>query len=280
MESSSRSQRPASSYGDRHRVFLQGIMAKGILDFQEVHRLYKTSYKVEGIDVPELRKGLVPLIHEINSELDDLELKIVKVYDEDFYDRKTFYALINRSNRRGLASRAHTEFTPPELEFLRLLVDTVVASEEREIGMIAAVNLTRQLNTKHKMRDTELVIERFVEGRWLRLSTDKKKLRLAPRFIAEMEEYLRENFADILNMCSRKYCNTIVVRGVECPYCDPAGSTIYHLYCLVSMATQSSPESSVPCQKCKNPIEIPGKGGDKKNHSLKRSSNDIHTDSD
>ena len=58
---------------DEHRLFLQGLMCRGILNSKEVNSLHERCLKVCGIKISEKRKDLNDLlvrnIHTINSNL-------------------------------------------------------------------------------------------------------------------------------------------------------------------------------------------------------------------
>lgn len=137
------------------------------------------------------------LLKDINNELsrNHLPFKIVKAIDEDFRIRKNHYVLVNRLDRSSdstqLTKKAMVDFSPAELEYLKLIMEEIVESEEREIGHTKALNLTRNVKTKSmKPNDGQNVLSKFVDRLWLKKNSERNTIRLSTRFIAEMEPYL------------------------------------------------------------------------------------------
>ena len=130
---------PRVEYEDEHRLFLQGIMARGVLNNKEVlpvpsipstspqvHALHEKVLAVCGIEVPEKRAELLDLlagnIRTINDQLEELGMLIKKGVDED--TGESCFMLVNTSNRlvgqsRQLATGVQVQFTQVELDYLR-----------------------------------------------------------------------------------------------------------------------------------------------------------------
>ncbi len=86
-------------------------------------------------------------------------------------------------------------------------------SDLREISSIDALNLAREVKTKIlKGAEAEGVLDRFVDAHWLRKANHNEVFILAPRFIAEMEPYLKEQFGDAVKNCPMPHCGKIVMR--------------------------------------------------------------------
>ena len=91
----------SSRMEDEHRIFLQGLMCKGVLDVDEVLKLHEGSLTLCKMNVPESRKEHLELlggnIETINDCLSSLGLVVRKGLDED--TGSACYMLINTSNR-------------------------------------------------------------------------------------------------------------------------------------------------------------------------------------
>ena len=70
-------------YEDEHRLFLQGIMSRGMMGFDETFKLFKLICERCDVGIPESKKEVVEnlalLVREINKTIEDLSLEILKV---------------------------------------------------------------------------------------------------------------------------------------------------------------------------------------------------------
>ena len=154
-------------YEDEHRLFLQGIMAKGVLNNKEVHALHEKVLKMCSIEMPEKRKDLIDLlaknIRTINNEIEEVGLMIKKGVEED--TGESCFMLVNTQSRavggsKFLATKVQSQFSPAELDYLRLtpfckdiefqtfsrlLATEILQSEEKMITSRKALNLMDQV---------------------------------------------------------------------------------------------------------------------------------------
>jgi hypothetical protein len=115
------------------------------------------------------------------------------------------------SDSTQLTKKAMVDFTPAELEYLKLIVERVVDSEERELEPIEALNLSRQVKTKMlKPSDGEEIVEKLVENKWLVRVEPNSVLRLSSRFLAEMQPFLKEVHGHEIGDCV--LCKSMVFR--------------------------------------------------------------------
>ena len=107
-------------YQDEHRIFLQGLMCRGILKEKDVYSLHNKSLTLCGIEIPETKEEknslLAKNIQTINIELRKVGLLIKKGQDED--SGKSFFLLVNTQSRifgtnRDLASSVQVRLTRP-----------------------------------------------------------------------------------------------------------------------------------------------------------------------
>ena len=125
-------------YQDEHRLFLQGLMCKGIRNEKEVHTLHDKSLSLCNIPIPEKKSErnalLVENIGTINTELRKLGLLVKKGQDED--TGKSFFILVNTQSRmtgssKELATSVQSQLTSQELDYLRLIATEILESESR-----------------------------------------------------------------------------------------------------------------------------------------------------
>ena len=210
--------------------------------------------------------GLAAFIKTINSKLDDegLGMNIVKALDEEPLGRRNFYVFVNTLDRstdaNQITRRAMFDFQPHEVQYLKLLTEAIVESEERQIGKINALNVAKGVKQRTvKTTDAEAILRRLHEQKWLTEIEDQRghvSYILSTRFIAEMEPYLKATYGDRLTKCGSKTCGKLVLRGVRCEHCE----VVFHRYCVLAGAKKGASEG-VPCPECKTEIDLEGGGG-------------------
>ena len=159
----------APEYEDEHRLFVQGIMAKGVLNNKEVHALHEKVLKICNIEIPEKKKDLIDLlaknIRTINNEIERVGLMIKKGVEED--TGESCFMLVNTQSRavggnKFLATKVQSQFSPAELDYLRLaknskpkktseilnrlLATEILQSGEKMITSRMALNLMDQVS--------------------------------------------------------------------------------------------------------------------------------------
>jgi len=246
---------PEGKYDDEHRLFVQGLMAKGILSTKEVYSLLELALESCKIDFPEeikdRQKTLLNFIHEINETLSDLDLTVRKVVDED--DGANYFILMNLSQRGGQPSLAGLQnmFTGIELEYLRVLTTAILESDEGAISSMPALQLVLDVSgnesRKYSMVHAEDLINRCADNRWLKI-IDNNMVALGVRFIGEMDSWIAQTLGEDTLKCEA--CRKIIVRGVDCSSCE----AIYHRHCAhrVSKATAGK----LKCLRCSHSVKL------------------------
>ena len=134
-------------YSDEHRIFLQGMMCRGVLDTKEVNDLLQRTLKSCNTEIPEKKSECLALIQDmvvtINGEISKLGLIIRKGQDED--TGKPCFMLINNSNR--INARVQSQWAAMELEYLRLVATEILQADNKVISNMIAINLTHQEKT-------------------------------------------------------------------------------------------------------------------------------------
>jgi len=251
-------------YDDEHRIFVQGIMCKGILNHKEVLALHEKALKATNTEVPEKKSErqemLVKMMQVINENLEKVGLIIRKGVDED--SGESFFMLVNTQERvtatggHDLARKVQGEWSSAELEYLRLLATEILQSDSKSITCTTALNLTHNVAGKRlSMTEAEKSINKLLAAKWLKQIT-KDSMALGVRFLGEMEGWMSDVLQGDVSKCPT--CRKIVVRGTECPSCD----VIYHRYCLSrQLAKAKEGGKEMKCLKCKNEINLAAAGG-------------------
>jgi len=244
---------------DQHRVFLQGLMCKGVLNKKEVDQLFEKSLKVCSLEVPEKRKEmndlLVKTIHVINDNLGEVGLVVRKGVDED--SGESYFMLVNTSGRQAgpeLGAGVQAQWSREELEYLRLVATEILQSQEKSVSSRLALNLTDQVGGQGRgkrlsMEGAEAAINRLIEAKWLKV-LHNGSLGLDVRFLGEMESWMVEVVPDGVAKC--QICRKIVVRGI---YCHCQDNQACHRYCIARQAKAGGGQT-----KCKQCGQLMGEG--------------------
>jgi len=248
---------------DEHRLFVQGLMCRGILNSKEVNILHEKCLRVCGIEIPEKRKELNDIlarnIHTINNNLSDVGLVVRKGVDED--TGESFFMLVNTQARsvagggKELGVGVQSQWSPGELDYLRLVATEILQSEDKCVSSRVALNLTDKVtaNKKMTMESAEKAVNKLIEAKWLKM-LDDGNIGLDVRFLGEMENWMLEVVGGVAKC---QLCRKVVVRGV---YCDCEELVAWHRYCLVKSAKDH--KAAVKCKKCGTLIHKHGGGVD------------------
>lgn len=252
----------ANLYDDEHRIFVQGMLCKGILNSKEVNALHEKALIVCNIDVPEKKvdrqKLLASNIQTINNELEPVGLVIKKGVDED--TGENYFMLINLSNRiiggsKELGANIQVQWKSQELEYLRLLATEILRSESKSITGREALHLTDQVGLnggkRLTMEEAEDTINRLMSAQWIKSVDDGGEITLGVRFLGEMESWMVEVIGGVAKC---QICRRVVVRG---EYCGCDEGIAWHKYCLNKQAKAGV---ATKCKKCGDVLHNPTNG--------------------
>jgi len=254
-----------SDYDDEHRIFVQGIMCKGILNLKEVNILHEKAMKACNIEIPEKKaekqEHLVKMMQIINDNLEKVGMVVRKGVDEDSGDN--YFILANTQERTtasggtDLARKVQGQWSAAELEYLRLLATEMLQSDTKMITCTTALNLTRNVAGKTlSMQDAEKTINKLIAGKWIK-QLPGEMLALGVRFLAEMEGWMSDVLEGAVTKCPT--CRKVVVRGTDCNNCD----SIYHKFCLNRQAKAAREAGGkLNCKKCKAELNVRREDGD------------------
>jgi len=255
---------PASvaNYEDEHRIFLQGLMCKGVLNSKEVNALHEKALVICKVDIPQEKKErqmlLAKNIQVINNELERVGLIIRKGIDEDTGD--SCFMLVNTQNRmvggnRELGANVQVQWSSQELEYLRLVATEILQSEDKSITSREALHLTDRVGQnggkKLSMEAAEGTLNRLMTARWLKPMDGNRLIALDVRFMGEMESWMVEVVGGVAKC---QDCRKVVVRGVYCGCEEGVG---WHKYCIQKKAKMGA---DTKCKKCGDAIRSPESG--------------------
>lgn len=93
------------------------------------------------------------------------------------------------------------KYAPHELEYLQLVADAIMTSKMHEITAVQALNIAPRVKTKAmRQQEAEEILDCLLQDKWLR--TTDGSVRFAPRFLAEMERYLKHTYGDYIKACT------------------------------------------------------------------------------
>ena len=184
-------------------VFLQGIMCAGILKGKEMwdlidNALQRIDYRLPDNQMAKHRY-LKDFLKCINDEIEQINMKIEQVSDEESKKRTNSLILVNR-NSNGVS--AMVDYTKVELEYLKIVLRHIMESDDKQISMIYALNRVNDLQGKRfSQADAEDFLKRLYKDHWIQYTEGNDGIKLAPRFVKEMEPYLKVVYEDYTGMC-------------------------------------------------------------------------------
>ncbi|TRZ04282.1 hypothetical protein DNTS_003231 [Danionella cerebrum] len=222
--------------GDSHRRFLQTMMSNGIISASQAEGLHKHCCETHGASYSANR--LDEFINVINSHLQPLFMHIRKGMSED--NGLEYYALVNTAETD--ISRMASDYAENELELFRKTMDLIVDSESGSASSTDILNCGDSLLTKKlKKKETELILNKFVQDKWL--NEKDGEYTLSVRCIMEMEPYMRTVYQDAIKVCH--VCQNI---ALQCQICEnPTCGIKLHLPCA---ARYFKARSTPQCPSC------------------------------
>jgi len=233
-------------YGDEHRIFLQGIMVAGILKGNEMWELIDVALKRIGYMLPDDKMAkhryLKDFVKCINEEIERINLKVENISDEESKRKSNLMILVNRNSSYGM--NAMVSYTKVEIDYLKIVVQNIMESDDKEISLIYALNRVNELQGKRfSQGDAEDFLNRLYKDHWIRYTAGNDGIKLSPRFVKEMEPYLKDVYEDYIGECVA--CQKFVMKSINCENCDGK----YHWYCTTMMADRSN-DNVARCHKC------------------------------
>jgi len=214
-----------TNYGDPHRIFVQSMLSRGIITYNDFTTLFEAIFRK--CNVP-LRSKLGTekqkiFIKTVNEKLEKkCNLKLFVGVDEESPKKNTYLVLVNRTDRSKDSNKLtivdQVVFEPHEMEYLKLILNEIMDDPLRQIKSIRALNIAKnRIQTTEgsviETQEAEAILQKFKDRKWL--TENKGIILLSTRFIMEMEPYIKDTYSDRVGECD--LCKKIVIRSVECP---------------------------------------------------------------
>ena len=223
--------RRKDEYYDWYKAFLQMMMSRGVMTGQDVYNGVKSiceTYK-EARGFPsrlntnnreEMAEMIALFMDETNKALEKVQMQVIKTQEEVKTDGKyTQYYVLTPTYENEIA-KLQRNYTEPELEWLKLVAEHLVYTSADKLGTeTELINLCRNggnNSTKKKLQitDADKALKEFVDnGYILKIRSGKKgfKYGLGPRFLAEMDGWMKSTFEDDVSCCSK--CGKVMMIG-------------------------------------------------------------------
>ncbi|XP_006637164.2 non-structural maintenance of chromosomes element 1 homolog isoform X1 [Lepisosteus oculatus] len=230
---------------DSHRRFLQSLMCCGIIEGSKARALHRHCCEVHRVHYP--HEGLDDFIRVINTHLQPMFMQIRKGMSEE--DGVQYYALVNITETD--VTRMASDYSDTELELFRKAMDLIVDSETGTASSTEILNLADRLQPKKmKKKETEQVLQRLVQDKWL--YEKDGEYTLSTRCIMEMEPYIQNIYQDLVKVCN--ICRNIAIQGQMCE--NPECGIKMHIPCV---ARYFKGRTDPRCPSCNEfwPHEIP-----------------------
>jgi len=145
-------------YGEPHRMFVQGLMTRGIIGPDEFDHLFNLCLIRANVKPPEMdtkfrqeaKKAFITTIR--NTIESKTSLKLILVYNEERKDKKRGLLLSNQMDRSDdsnqLTIKAMVTFLPHELEYMKLLIKAIIDNPMRELQQTVALNMSKKVKKK------------------------------------------------------------------------------------------------------------------------------------
>lgn len=228
---------------DSHRMVLQHFMCKGLLNRDEMCKIYSQSRRKSQEEFDEANfEELKNFINTINQNIKPFNLEIKKGFEE--HDGTSFYSLVNTIE--SPISRLSSIYTPNEMELFKKLVEYIVEAEDGKIGSRVALNLTERLEKKMGKEDAQNFFNKLEKEKWIHTGEDGKIV-LSGRTIVELDQYLQEMYPDFINKCY--LCDKICLMSETCANCGIK----LHVRCSRNFFERSQQDKCCPARDCGAP---------------------------
>jgi len=245
---------PGKQYGAWNQAFLQMIMSRGSMTGQdvfkgvkEIYERFKSNPKFPSIkmdtsnnqDMAELIEWFLKMANT-NLEKEHVPLRVKITYEEtksnpDNRTHQQYYVLVPE-NQDDVVSKLQKTFGEPELEWLRMVAEYLIESDEKLANPNELTNLCRNGGnnaTKKKLAVSEAdrAMNIFVDEGYLQKvgSGKRTKMGLGPRFMVEMEGWLEDDDRpEGVWKCGYGRCEKVGMVGTQCTKRECKAN--FHLY--------------------------------------------------
>ncbi|CAN3361441.1 hypothetical protein DICA2_D19284 [Diutina catenulata] len=173
------------------------------------------------------------VIATINARIADHGFKIARKYD----DTAGELCYIFTNTEPDPVSKLATGYSVAELDFLKQLIDDIVAQPGRQYS-VGRVNAYRKLGevANRTLKQSDYQLTRFVDDGWL--EEDRDHVYLSPRAVAELASYLLDRHGASGDVVRCSGCDDIVMTSGMAVAGDP--ERFFHPRCFAVFSRSSS----------------------------------------
>ena len=246
-------------YGDAHRMFVQSMMKRKILNSDEFTNLFKICCKRCNLKLSEnpspkkIQEEKKEFLETINRRINKVVgLKLKNITDEINNQRH----LVLTSSRTSDKTFRIAQYSTPELDYLKVLVEMIITSRSKHINSMDTINAHKHVQSKKlSLSQADEILTKFYDNQWLKKEQfggdfGPVFVRLHPRFIAECETWLQNTYPDDIQECSIPKCGKIVIKSIDCAKCKIG----FHKNCIFTKKPKGF--KSGHCPKCKSEINL------------------------
>ncbi|KAF2167711.1 hypothetical protein M409DRAFT_21864 [Zasmidium cellare ATCC 36951] len=310
----------AASYNNTQRAFLQALLTRQTITFEEAKPLLATILTANDPNRPTLEGDVTQedfenYIHTINDTISPFDYEIRSSLDQ--VTRERIYALVNTTS--DALTQMATVHTPDEIAFVKRVIDAMFDTNNTQraevfaVRSMDAVKLSKVPNSERRdsgqtqgrtqgegavasltMSQAEEVLSSMVEEGWFDLS-QKGYYSLTERSLMELRNWLLDMYNEDaedaeddeephlrIKMCAA--CRQIVTKGQRCP--NLPCNVRLHEQCVNNMFRAQGGQRQ--CRECKTEwTEAPPVGekaarntGGRRPNDRRSTTNGTHDESD
>jgi len=257
-------------FEDWNRAFVQMIMSKGFMTGQDVYKgvkaicdayhAHKNFPRIDTSKADDIAEMIDIFMEKANAALEPIQFQILRTQEEmkavgDNAGYTQYYVMAPIYENEPIAKLQKT-YGEPELEWLKLVAGHLVDTEDRMSSQNELINLCRDggNNTaKKKLNVTEAdrALNMFVEDGYIMKTRGSRKgfkYALGPRFMVEMEGWLKDSFGEDVWACGS--CDKVGMVGTQCT--KRGCETRFHLFCV------DRGNKDPKCTRCKTVLKLEG----------------------
>ncbi|KIK59760.1 hypothetical protein GYMLUDRAFT_44212 [Collybiopsis luxurians FD-317 M1] len=274
------------SPGDVQRLFLQAILARGILSENLAQVIWKKCVEAvkttdEGVDVSysDSEEAWDDFIQSVNTSLNDLDFEFKSIQDEN--TGKRLFAMVNRKDDE--LAQVATDYNAVEITYFKAVVEQIMLARNESYSVSSLAALREVSAGKEKLNLTkaqaEVLLGSFVANGWL-LRSKRGRYSLSSRSLLELLPYLKSTYPDEIVECT--ICHEILTKGIACQRDNCKTRMHYHCFNTYRKRKGTCPACSIewpPTDKLLLPVgELAVRDGDDKRQVRDSSESDDNED--
>lgn len=241
-------------YTEAHRVLLTLLRTVRSIDVSLLTDNFKLIAEHFEIQTEDPVATLRQYISDINQRIQKYHFKIEATHDQVLGE--TVYVFIN--TRQDAIIQGYTPYLPSELDAIKQLIDSIVASEFE--FCVPYGNAKQQIASVAKLRlnDTDVFITKLVNDGWFEI-TSNNRIVLSTAALAELKVYLVDRFGkfsredDQGKLLACHVCGGLVTYGVKCG--KSSCHISFHKKCLTVFSRQKPDLQCPNFTQCSNVLE-------------------------